>query len=296
MTDTLTALKIGFRGEIHRIRVDLSSFDLPNLQALFETTFNLCPDSFVVQYKDEQSNFVNVHSTDEFQTACCILLTQATAGEHDVGKSLRFFAVPTTEATFHANVSTSIRRALDSFNDALQPQQLSATLSHTGAVLNDTLHQTGTTLGHVYQKTVEESKVAFDHAKKSWHDIEFERALHETAENIKVAAAGVSMYTQELVQNIQKMTMPPTAAPLATDVPSAAPSTVPAVSSLPVAPLPPLAPTPPPVVVVIPPTKWAAELALVREIMPDADTTIVVALLETSKGDVQVVMDALTSS
>ncbi|CAK4077443.1 unnamed protein product [Aphanomyces euteiches] len=293
-----TALKIGFRGEIHRIGVDLTSFGLPNLHAVFENTFGVLPGTYVVQYKDVDSNVVNVVTTEDFDTACCILLTM---NESSSAKTLRFFAVLISKQTsIFDKVSTTVRQALDSIHNSKPSEQRSE--DQTGATLTDTIHQTSASLGHTLQetlqKTVDGSKVVLDQAKKSWHDVELEHTLKQAAENIKVAAAGVSMYTQELVENIQKLHI-------------AKPSTAPAPEPSPAPPITVPAPTPPAIQSepTISPseqaepaqrtanetTKWAAELEIIHEIVPDADPTIVVALLETSKGDIQVVLDALTS-
>merc|ERR1712063_127998 len=50
-----TALKLNYKGELHRLRVDLRTFSLDALMALFAETFHLAPGSFVVQYKDIES-------------------------------------------------------------------------------------------------------------------------------------------------------------------------------------------------------------------------------------------------
>uniref|UniRef100_M4BKU9 PB1 domain-containing protein n=1 Tax=Hyaloperonospora arabidopsidis (strain Emoy2) TaxID=559515 RepID=M4BKU9_HYAAE len=47
-----TALKIKYKGDLHRLRVDLTSFSLEAITALFAETFNLVPGSFVVRYTD----------------------------------------------------------------------------------------------------------------------------------------------------------------------------------------------------------------------------------------------------
>ncbi|KAF0734311.1 hypothetical protein DYB25_004579 [Aphanomyces astaci] len=96
------SLKIGYRGEIYRIRVDLATFGFHDLQELFASTFSLCHGSIAIQYKDDQrGSIVTMRLTDDFHDACGSQFSQR--------KSLRFFAVSNTEATFHGHVAESMR-------------------------------------------------------------------------------------------------------------------------------------------------------------------------------------------
>ena len=57
-----TALKIKYKGDLHRLRVDLTSFSLEAMTALFAEKFNLAPGRFVVYYRDVEGDCLNVTS------------------------------------------------------------------------------------------------------------------------------------------------------------------------------------------------------------------------------------------
>ncbi|ETV98346.1 hypothetical protein H310_09040 [Aphanomyces invadans] len=265
--DVPTALKVGYRGEIHRIRVDLAVFGFADLQTLFAATFHLPYGSISIHYKDIAGGFVAVRSTDEFRAACQILLSQRT--------SLRFFSVPTTESTLH--------------------DQVVAKTIRTGAVVNASGQNAemkqaagpGTLQSHPAQDCMDSDGVCRMQEPRILNSTQvqptsvtaatsqrrrsiMERPCNDTSENVRVAAAEVPKYTEGLVEKFQHLDMTPAAAP-----------NISCLDAIPRAPS--------------GPSKWATELELVHEIIPDADATIVVALLETSKGEIQVVMNALTS-
>ncbi|EQC35197.1 hypothetical protein SDRG_07426 [Saprolegnia diclina VS20] len=178
------ALKIGFKGEIHRIRIDLPAFGYDDLVALFEATFQLPLSTFALQYKTQDATFASVASAADFDAACA---AQASAG------SLRFFAVSKTEATLHENVSEGIRKALATISGALDKVKHEPWVQDTGAAIN-----------HAYTKTFEESKSTLASAKKSLQDIEVDKLMEETKVNLRTVATGVSAYAQDLVESLQK--------------------------------------------------------------------------------------------
>ncbi|ETV72913.1 hypothetical protein H257_12246 [Aphanomyces astaci] len=200
------SLKIGYRGEIHRIRVDLATFGFHDLQELFASTFRLCHGSIAIQYKDDQRGSI----------------------VHDAIDSLRFFAVSNTEAMFHGHVAESMRTGAVVQQDQLDTCSLSAL----------TLHNP--------------------------HDAVVVYTATDQAVDVSLAPTQCTIERSLQLNNLGKLPNPAMPNPSTSDDPRGL-------------------------------AKWAAELALVRIIVPNADTAILVALLETSKGNVHVVMDALTS-
>ncbi|CAK4683911.1 hypothetical protein LEN26_005813 [Aphanomyces euteiches] len=386
MEQNMTAIKIGYKGEIHRIRVDLTAFKFEDLQALFEATFNLTRDSFVVQYKDGEGDVVNVKSTEEYEEACR-LFTAAT----DSTKSLRFTAVPTTQVVFQQNVAEPILKVIEqlvqSLNEAMEKVKreqwaakaqenarafatkaqenagewasqaqvnagvwsvkaqeamastgavlneqfsktgdvLSEKLAQTSTVVNEKLAEAGAALAPIANKTVEESKAAFEAAKKSLNDIEFDkikqalneieidRLMKDASDGVKSAADVAAAYAQNLVNELNKLKQHTATDAVVVETPVAVPVAAPVDEVVEAAPAEPTvqvvveqaaaetpaeaeweevqdetsaAPSPEE-------SKWAAQLALVREVFPDANTAAVIDLLEAAKGDVHVVLNQL---
>ncbi|OQR90868.1 hypothetical protein ACHHYP_05173 [Achlya hypogyna] len=339
----MTAIKVGYKGEIHRVRVDLAAFSFTDLEALFMETFKIAKGSFVIQYKDNENDCLHVASPSEFEEACNVFLAGG-----DAIKSLRFVAVPTMEAAFHDNVADPILKIIESLVESLnvamekvkkeqwkqRAEQLAAKTSEkaqatgavigekmqaTGVVLNEKMQQTGVVINKAYHKTVEESKIAFEAAKKSLNEIEFEhlkKSLNEidfdqlvkdTSDGVKSAADLISTYAHQLVEEIQQLkekTVTPVAAPApvvseeVAEVAEEVANPAPAAEEHAEAEWEQVVEEAPVVVEAVPEPsaeeiKWAAQLILIREVFPDVDTARAVALLEAANGDMNVVLNSL---
>ncbi|DAZ96266.1 TPA: hypothetical protein N0F65_008299 [Lagenidium giganteum] len=313
----LTALKVGYKGEIHRIRIDLSVFKLDDLSNLFCSTFQLTPGSFVIQYKDAEGDCLNVCSEAEYVEACSVFLSSA-----DAVKSLRFVAVPRAHVAFQENVADPILKAIEklveTLNAAMDKVKQEEWAQRAQSAAQSGMERTN----EAFKVAANDARMSFVAAKETIQEIPFDQVMKETAEGIKTAAEGLGAFAQEFVDEIRNMTQPAPATQIEAAEPAAAapaeaaeaavepaeaaeaavePASasnssdseweeVAAQTPAPVEETPVVVPEP---VVSEEEKKWAAELSLVRDIFPTMETARVIESLEQCNGNVEVVLNAL---
>lgn len=308
MEKQLTALKINFKGEIHRIRVNLSEYSFEALCNLFETTYALHQGQYRIQYKDNEGDVLNVTSGSEYNEAVNVFMNE---NDKEV-KALRFNAITKHQAIFEEKVTDPLVKAIEqliaSLNIAMEKVKNDEFARKCAASVSNTLNRVkedervikaGEQMKKGAAVSGECMNKAINEVSEKIKELELEKVFNEASENIKIAAHGVSSFTIEVVEDIKKQynetTTSKEVAP--TPVPVAAPASQTS--------------TPAPVEVqvqvdveaeaeweeVVQPSeeelKWSEQLTMVCEIFPACDKKQVIDLLEKSNGNIEYVLNVV---
>jgi hypothetical protein len=293
---TQVALKISYNGDIHRARVDLRAFAFADLAQLMLSTFRLSPGAFVIQYVDPEGDRVNVASDADFAEACRVFLSGG--GRADAAQTLKFVAVSRRQLEFQESVADPLVGSIETLIAALQ-----ATV--------DRVKRDGAGVAVDVQEAVAD-------AARAVQDLPVDQVVRDTTDGVKAASTGFSSFASGLVGEIKRFI--PDKKPAATQDAPAAPVVaepevvVPAPVAVAVAVAAPAPVEPTPVVAEVEAApvaeqveavaqsavafsdaevKWAEELSVVRNIVPDVDVARVIDMLEKSDGNINVVMNVL---
>ncbi|POM80410.1 Hypothetical protein PHPALM_1758 [Phytophthora palmivora] len=277
MASQQVALKVAFNGDIHRTRVDLRGFSLAELTQLMAQTFRLPVGDFVVQYRDPEGDCVNVTTDAEFQEALRVFLDAA-----EPVQSLKFSAATRRQVEFQDQVAEPLVKSVEHLMQALA--------------------------------------VTLEQLKRDQHFVSFtpvpsvtlDQTVRDNAESPKTAAGGFSSFAQGLVVQINRFIPEKKAGEATIALAAAAPEpehksqVQPPIVTSPPAPVEEAPPAqeaeetaPPPsmassVAFSEAEVKWADHLSVVSGIFPNAEPARVIAILEKSNGDLNVVLNVLT--
>jgi len=296
--ELLTAIKVAYKGEVHRLRVDLNHFAFPELMGLFQETFGLREGSFVVQYKDPEGDCVNVCSDVEFREACHVSLND------DQRPTLRFVAVPKVQVAFQENVAEPILKAIEKLVETLNVAMAKVKREQWAQRAQSGLDQTNVAL----QRAASDARDTFSAARQSFQDIPFDQIMKETAEGLKSTAEGISVFARDVVDDLRNYKNVSTETPsnnneehivdekneepaVKEDVPVASDSEWEQVSEQ----TPPQTEEAPVLVNAFSPEEqmWADQLATIRDILPNVDTARAIERLEQANGNVEVVLNSM---
>lgn len=306
MDQNAVAVKIGFAGELHRLRVDLNAFTLDALTHLFVCTFGLVPGSFVIKYTDSEGDTLNVVSDAEFVEACRVFLS----GNRDELKALKFIAV-TKPGVDHPGSSVAVEPLLEAV------EKLVATLNTTvEKVRQEEWKGVDVATEALSQAAVDAKETLVAARASAAQERPFEQVLEDTSDGLKSAATGISSFAQRLVKNFISEKKPeavPNQVAVEPVVAAAVqpeekieetPAAVEAEEEIEVGVAVTMAAPEPEVVVPVPvqaapvafseaEIKWAEQLSTVRAIFPDVETATAIDALERNSGDVNVVINVL---
>lgn len=303
---TQVALKISYNGDIHRARVDLRAFAFADLAQLMLSTFRLSPGAFVIQYVDPEGDRVNVASDADFAEACRVFLSGGARA--DAAQTLKFVAVSRRQLEFQESVADPLVGSIETLIAALQ-----ATV--------DRVKRDGAGVAGDVQEAVAD-------AARAVQDLPVDQVVRDTTDGVKAASTGFSSFASGLVGEIKRfipekkpvaaqdapaapvvaepeVVVPaPVAVPVTTPAPVEAAPAVAEVEAAPVAEQVPAAAQPAEadaaasaaaaaVAFSDAEVKWAEELSVVRNIVPDVDVARVIDMLEKSDGNINVVMNVL---
>lgn len=182
----LTPLKVEYGGEIHRIRVDITSFKFSQLLTVFQDAFSLQSGTFAVKYKDNEGDSIKVTSEEEFVEACTVFVSYANEIQ-----SIRFTAVSIPMLKFQ-EATEPLMKALAALLDTLdvvkEKVEKEDWLGQCKRGLNIT--------GEAISQAADDVRESFIFCKQKIKEYEMQGKINEAVNELGAA-------TQKLVDGVQ---------------------------------------------------------------------------------------------
>lgn len=228
----LTALKVGYKGEIHRLRIDLTCSTYEQVDKLFQETYNLEPKTFVMQYYTPAGKRVVVKDQATYEEVCTIYLED----DQEHVKSLKFMAQSKTSAALYEAtepILKAIEKLLAQLNKVATEVSLKAKdedwegqcrrkMTVTGEVIHkvakdvhdfsrDSIQMTGVALNDAAQvssgalnQAAEEARKAISLVNAQVQEFPYENAVGEATEGLKLATNEIQNFAQEFIFQVSQ--------------------------------------------------------------------------------------------
>ncbi|CCI43807.1 unnamed protein product [Albugo candida] len=294
-------LKLVFKGEVHRIRINLEALTLEELHNAFIRTFKLSPGAYIIQYKDSEGDYLNVVTDAEFDEARQL----HTNGETTDSKVLRFNAILRHQAVFQESVAEPILKAIDKLMETLNIAMDKVKNEEWAQKAHNGVAHTRVAVKQV----ADGARESIIMARQNMQEISFDQVLKETAEGLSSVAESISSYAQDIVGKNAQAAGAEDSEELQSDKPftkqdSNDESDWEKVAEIPAEAAAGRALGAEDVDVqsekaatdtahVIEEKQWASEVAIVQSVLPSIEDARAYELLEQLKGDVQQVVNAL---
>lgn len=188
-------IKICYRGEIHRFRLDVDSCSYWSILELFCNTFALKVDAFAVQYTDADGDVITIANEAEYLASL-----ETFKDTHGNFKTVRYMAVPRHQAVFQENVADPILKAIEKLVETLTAAMEKVKHEDWKVRAQSGVDRTNDAL----KSAAADARESLHSARQSIQEIPFDQMLKETTEGIKAAAEGISVFAKEVVEEMKK--------------------------------------------------------------------------------------------
>lgn len=239
----LTALKVGYKGEIHRLRIDLTNSTYEQVDKLFQETYSLEPNTFVMQYYTPAGKRVVVKDQATYEEVCKIYLED----DQEQVKSLKFMAQTRTSAALYEATEPILkaiekllaqlnkmaaevsRKAKDEDWEGQCRRKMTITgevihkvakdvhdfsrdsIKMTGVALNDAAQVSGEAINQAAQvsggalnQAAEEARKAISLINAQVQEFPYEDVVEEATEGIKLATTEIHNFAQEFISQVSQ--------------------------------------------------------------------------------------------
>ncbi|GAB9462864.1 Ubiquitin system component cue [Globisporangium polare] len=189
-------IKICYKGEIHRFRLDVDNYAYESMLELFRHTFTLKEGTFVLQYTDPDGDVVTIADEVEFRAS----LETFKEPETKRYRTVRYTAAPRHQVVFQENVADPILKAIEKLVETLAAAM--EKVKHEDWKLRA---QSGVdATNDALKSAAADARESLLSARQSIQEIPFDQMLKETTEGIKAAAEGISVFAKEVVEEMKK--------------------------------------------------------------------------------------------